>query len=141
MAPHPGRFPATRIRMLERPHGPFGGLPGMSANLPYTRPSTIRPTVDRVCAAANAAVVAGGGDRTDGRSESRAMCGWELLGDFTAGAAGVVVYAATSRVGQRRSEMQRGIVGLGRMGASMVRRLLTRGHQCVVYARAVSGSG
>ena len=31
--------------------------------------------------------------------------------------------------------MQLGMIGLGRMGASMVRRLLTRGHQCVVYAR------
>jgi 6-phosphogluconate dehydrogenase len=31
--------------------------------------------------------------------------------------------------------MQLGMIGLGRMGASMVRRLLTRGHECVVYAR------
>ena len=31
--------------------------------------------------------------------------------------------------------MQLGMIGLGRMGASMVRRLLTSGHQCVVYAR------
>ena len=31
--------------------------------------------------------------------------------------------------------MQLGMIGLGRMGASMVRRLLKKGHQCVVYAR------
>ncbi|NRF71304.1 decarboxylating 6-phosphogluconate dehydrogenase [Aquincola sp. S2] len=31
--------------------------------------------------------------------------------------------------------MQLGMIGLGRMGSSMVRRLLRRGHECVVYAR------
>ena len=37
--------------------------------------------------------------------------------------------------------MQLGMIGLGRMGANMVRRLLKGGHQCVVYdmsARAVA---
>ena len=29
--------------------------------------------------------------------------------------------------------MQMGMIGLGRMGASMVRRLLRGGHECVVY--------
>ena len=29
--------------------------------------------------------------------------------------------------------MQLGMVGLGRMGANMVRRLLTGGHECVVF--------
>ncbi|MEP7056760.1 MAG: NAD(P)-binding domain-containing protein, partial [Caldimonas sp.] len=29
--------------------------------------------------------------------------------------------------------MQLGMIGLGRMGASMVRRLLKKGHDCVVY--------
>ncbi len=29
--------------------------------------------------------------------------------------------------------MQLGMVGLGRMGANMVRRLMRNGHQCVVY--------
>ena len=29
--------------------------------------------------------------------------------------------------------MQLGMVGLGRMGANMVRRLLTAGHECVVF--------
>jgi 6-phosphogluconate dehydrogenase (decarboxylating) len=29
--------------------------------------------------------------------------------------------------------MELGMIGLGRMGASMVRRLLRAGHQCVVY--------
>ena len=29
--------------------------------------------------------------------------------------------------------MQLGMVGLGRMGASMVRRLLRNGHECVVF--------
>src|ERR1700722_895547 len=32
--------------------------------------------------------------------------------------------------------MQLGMVGLGRMGANMVRRLLKNGHQCVVYDRS-----
>ena len=31
--------------------------------------------------------------------------------------------------------MQLGMIGLGRMGASMVRRLLKNGHECVAYAR------
>ncbi len=29
--------------------------------------------------------------------------------------------------------MQLGMIGLGRMGANMVRRLMKNGHQCVVY--------
>ncbi len=29
--------------------------------------------------------------------------------------------------------MQLGMIGLGRMGANMVRRLLENGHQCIVY--------
>src|SRR5258705_2494280 len=33
----------------------------------------------------------------------------------------------------RRSEMQLGMIGLGRMGANMVRRLLKGGHDCVVF--------
>ena len=32
--------------------------------------------------------------------------------------------------------MQIGMIGLGRMGANMVRRLLRGGHQCVVYDRS-----
>src|SRR5215475_4331195 len=32
--------------------------------------------------------------------------------------------------------MQLGMIGLGRMGANMVRRLLTGGHQCVVFDRS-----
>src|ERR1700748_2465513 len=32
--------------------------------------------------------------------------------------------------------MQLGMIGLGRMGANMVRRLLKHGHQCVVYDRS-----
>ena len=34
--------------------------------------------------------------------------------------------------------MQLGMIGLGRMGASMVRRLLINGHECVAYARRPS---
>src|SRR5690242_19475205 len=34
--------------------------------------------------------------------------------------------------------MQIGMIGLGRMGGEMVRRLLKRGHECVVYARKES---
>src|SRR5579862_2762597 len=32
--------------------------------------------------------------------------------------------------------MQLGMIGLGRMGANMVRRLLRKGHQCVVFDRS-----
>ena len=32
--------------------------------------------------------------------------------------------------------MQLGMIGLGRMGANMVRRLLQGGHQCVVFDRS-----
>jgi 6-phosphogluconate dehydrogenase len=35
-----------------------------------------------------------------------------------------------------KSTMQLGMVGLGRMGANMVRRLIKSGHQCVVYDHA-----
>ena len=34
--------------------------------------------------------------------------------------------------------MQLGMIGLGRMGANMVRRLLKGGHQCVVFNRSAS---
>src|SRR5262245_27862436 len=34
---------------------------------------------------------------------------------------------------RRRSQMQLGIIGLGRMGGNMARRLLRRGHECVVF--------
>src|SRR5215510_4110180 len=34
-----------------------------------------------------------------------------------------------------RTTMQLGMIGLGRMGANMVRRLIRGGHQCVVYDR------
>jgi 6-phosphogluconate dehydrogenase len=34
--------------------------------------------------------------------------------------------------------MQLGMIGLGRMGASMVRRLLNKGHECVVFDREAS---
>src|SRR5262245_17866155 len=34
------------------------------------------------------------------------------------------------------SVMRLGMVGLGRMGANMVRRLIKGGHQCVVYDRS-----
>src|SRR5215813_3501351 len=32
--------------------------------------------------------------------------------------------------------MQIGMIGLGRMGANMIRRLLSGGHQCVVFDRS-----
>src|SRR5215469_6337013 len=34
---------------------------------------------------------------------------------------------------KRRSPMQLGMIGLGRMGANMVRRLVKGGHECVVF--------
>ena len=36
----------------------------------------------------------------------------------------------------KKKSMQLGMVGLGRMGANMVRRLLKHGHQCVVFDRS-----
>src|SRR5579864_3175559 len=37
---------------------------------------------------------------------------------------------------KRKTTMQLGMVGLGRMGANMVRRLLKNGHECVVFDRS-----
>ena len=37
--------------------------------------------------------------------------------------------------------MQLGMVGLGRMGANMVRRLMNGGHECVVFDRVAEGGG
>src|SRR5215472_6144704 len=37
---------------------------------------------------------------------------------------------------ERSTTMQLGMIGLGRMGANMVRRLLKAGHQCVVFDRS-----
>ena len=40
---------------------------------------------------------------------------------------------AFGHAGNEESDMQLGMIGLGRMGANMVRRLMRGGHQCVVY--------
>ena len=37
---------------------------------------------------------------------------------------------------QQKSTMQLGMIGLGRMGANMVRRLIKGGHECIVYDRS-----
>ena len=37
--------------------------------------------------------------------------------------------------------MQFGMIGLGRMGANMVRRLMKNGHKCVVYDRSADAVG
>ena len=37
---------------------------------------------------------------------------------------------------KEKTTMQLGMIGLGRMGANMVRRLINDGHQCVVFDRA-----
>ena len=37
--------------------------------------------------------------------------------------------------------MELGMIGLGRMGASMVRRLQQAGHHCVVYDMSAAGGG
>src|SRR5262249_28228438 len=37
---------------------------------------------------------------------------------------------------KRSTTMQLGMIGLGRMGANMVRRLLKQGHQCVAFDRS-----
>jgi 6-phosphogluconate dehydrogenase len=43
---------------------------------------------------------------------------------------------ATDATTERRHNMQLGMIGLGRMGGSMVRRLIRGGHRCVVYDQA-----
>src|SRR5579883_76093 len=42
----------------------------------------------------------------------------------------------TAETRARTQAMQLGMIGAGRMGANMVRRLMRRGHSCVVYDRA-----
>ena len=37
--------------------------------------------------------------------------------------------------------MQLGMIGLGRMGANMVRRLINKGHSCVVFDRSPKAVG
>jgi len=37
--------------------------------------------------------------------------------------------------------MQLGMIGLGRMGANMVRRLIRKGHSCVVFDRSPEAVG
>ena len=37
--------------------------------------------------------------------------------------------------------MQLGMIGLGRMGANMVRRLMKGGHDCVVYDQSLEAVG
>src|SRR5271170_6063950 len=37
---------------------------------------------------------------------------------------------------KRSAAMQLGMIGLGRMGSNMVRRLMKAGHECVVFDRA-----
>ena len=37
--------------------------------------------------------------------------------------------------------MQLGMIGLGRMGANMVRRLIKGGHQCVVFDTLAASGG
>jgi len=37
--------------------------------------------------------------------------------------------------------MQLGMVGLGRMGSNMVRRLINQGHNCVVFDRSPQAVG
>jgi 6-phosphogluconate dehydrogenase (decarboxylating) len=37
--------------------------------------------------------------------------------------------------------MQLGMIGLGRMGANMVRRLMRDGHECVVHDRSTAATG
>jgi 6-phosphogluconate dehydrogenase len=38
-------------------------------------------------------------------------------------------------IGQRMSQMQIGMIGIGKMGGNMSRRLMKAGHRCMVYAR------
>ncbi len=61
----------------------------------------------------------------------------EPTGGWTADASGTaqeIVAGLVARV--KGGVMQMGMIGLGRMGANMVRRLLRAGHECVVFDRA-----
>ena len=53
-------------------------------------------------------------------------------GDVDAGLA-AIRRAVEQAPAWKGSDMQLGMVGLGRMGANMVRRLMDGGHECVVY--------
>src|ERR1700745_729579 len=44
--------------------------------------------------------------------------------------------AYTGAMSRENLRMRIGMIGLGRMGANMVRRLLKGGHECVVYDRS-----
>jgi 6-phosphogluconate dehydrogenase len=45
--------------------------------------------------------------------------------------------APSTQAGHNQEErMQLGMIGLGRMGANMARRLMRGGHQCLVYDRS-----
>jgi 6-phosphogluconate dehydrogenase len=48
----------------------------------------------------------------------------------------LIAGTTTKQQRERYKAMQIGMVGLGRMGATMVRRLIRGGHECVVYDRA-----
>jgi 6-phosphogluconate dehydrogenase len=68
--------------------------------------------------------------------------GTSLLGDSKGVAVGMerlraaMQHAANQPDEKGSTTMQLGMVGLGRMGANMVRRLVRNGHQCVVYDRS-----
>src|SRR5262249_42250765 len=51
-------------------------------------------------------------------------------------AAAISISTGWSEVLTKEPDMQLGMIGLGRMGSNMVRRLLKAGHQCVVFDRA-----
>jgi 6-phosphogluconate dehydrogenase len=42
---------------------------------------------------------------------------------------------------ERERSMQLGMIGLGRMGANMVKRLAKNGHECVVFDRSQQAVG
>ncbi len=68
--------------------------------------------------------------------------GTSVLTADPAPASVAIAFAFAIRSTERKHRMQLGMIGLGRMGANMVRRLVTGGHRCVVYdmsPRAVEG--
>jgi 6-phosphogluconate dehydrogenase len=46
------------------------------------------------------------------------------------------VFSCAADLSRGNSPMQIGMIGLGRMGASMARRLIKGGHECVVFDRS-----
>src|SRR5579862_5476416 len=64
-----------------------------------------------------------------------------LEGNWTGTIFSLLLKAAGCATILREDHMQLGMIGLGRMGANMVRRLMRNGHECVVFDRSAQAVG